>query len=177
MSLNRIFQIDNFAFYKLTYLKSLYLNENSPFLFIDLEAFGELESIQNVFVSKSYYNSSEIFIKLFAYKNSKFSKKSLNRFYFKSLFITSSYINESYDCQLSLFYIRNNIHFNFKTETEIFDYFNECNHLKIKNSSLYMDTVVARLNLVFSNYLSYSFFLYLFFVLFISFSLCLKKSL
>jgi len=181
LSLNRIYQIENYSFYKLSNLKSLYLNENSADILIEKEAFVESESIQNIFISKNALVNEkngevrQIFVDLFELKNSRFSKKSLNRSYFKSLFLTSSYLNETYDCNLTLLFIEKNVHFNFKTEKEIFDYFNECSHLTLKNISSFRIDNLDKTTLLFSNFLVYPFYLYLLFVYFISMLLLISK--
>ena len=112
---------------------NLYLNENNPTIVIHSKAFFNLESIQNVFVSRKILLQDVIkliFIEMFKLKNLNFSKRALNRNYFKSLFLIASY--DKYDCEMSLYFLRNNVHFNFKTERDIFDYFNECSRLVIK---------------------------------------------
>jgi Leucine-rich repeat (LRR) protein len=167
LSSNSIYEIESNSFYKLHSLKSLHLNENSAHIKIDIDSFVELQSIQNLFVSKSILNDlvSEIFINLFRFKNSNIVKKSLNRSYFKSLFLTSSYLNEAYDCNLTLYFIKSNVHFNFKTEKEIFDYFNECSSSTIKNSTFRHLENLDRKMLIFTNPLVYPFCVYLFFII------------
>jgi len=150
-------------------LKSLHLNENSASVKISIDSFVECQSIQNVFVSKYILNEfiSEVFIKLFEFKNSKILKKSLNHSYFKSLFITSSYLNETYDCDLTLYFIKRNVHFNFKFEQEIFDYFNECSSLIIKNTTIIHLENMDRKIVIFTNPLVYPFCVYLLFIILI----------
>ena len=72
---------------------------------------------------------------LFRFKNSHYFMQVFKRKYFKSLFLISSYLNQTYDCEMSLFFVRNNVHFNFRTEKDIFDYFETCSRLTIKNST------------------------------------------
>ena len=74
-------------------------------------------------------------IEVFKNKNRNFFKRVLKRSYFKSLFLISSYANESYDCLLSLYFLQNNVHFNFKSEIDFVNVENKCIHLSIKNSS------------------------------------------
>jgi Leucine-rich repeat (LRR) protein len=175
LSLNRIKQLETESFFKLYNLKSLYLNENSPQRLIEKDAFYKLESIQNVFISKTILTDlvKEIFIKLFTVKNSRILKKSLNRSYFKSLFLSSAYTPKLYDCNLTLCFILRNVHFNFKTEQEIFDYYNECSSLVIKNSTFLPNEITKKNALVFTNALIYPFYFYLF-CLFLLFLLLLK---
>ena len=59
-------------------------------------------------------------------------------------------------------------HFNLKTETEIFDYFNECSGLIIKNSSKQFISKTDSFKRVFTNVLIYPFVAYLFFIFLIS---------
>ncbi len=170
LSSNRIYEIESHSFYKLHSLKSLHLNDNSAFIKIAIDTFVECQSIQNVFVSKSILNElvSEVFIQLFKFKNSKVTKKSLNRSYFKSLFLTSSYLNETYDCDLTLFFINNNVHFNFKTEGEIYDNFSKCSSLNIKNSSIIRFENLDRKIVIFTNPLVYPVAVYLIFIILIT---------
>ena len=135
LSFNRIRFIENFSFFKLTYLRNLHLNDNDENIFIDSNSFYELESIQNVFISKFALNSNltkSIMIKLFEYKNRNFFKKVLKRSYFKSLFLISSYENDFYDCDLNLYFLQNNVHFNFKTGNDFFYVENQCIGLTIE---------------------------------------------
>ena len=72
----------------------------------------------------------------------------LGRRFFKSLFLISNY--SKYDCEMTLFFIERNVHFNFKSETNIFDYFSECSLASIKNVSLVKDTSMSRQMLIFN---------------------------
>ena len=175
--MNRIRWIEDFAFHRLTYLKSLYLHDNQVFG-VNYSAFFQLDSIQNVFMDKSVFESSltrAVVLKLFAYKNSLFFKRSLRRTYFKSLFIISSYVNDTYDCELTLYFIRNNVHFNFRSESEIFDYFDQCDQIRIKNATAFEKINIVRSLLIFSDAIFYFFLLTLSFVLLMGFVLCLKR--
>ena len=104
-----------------------------------------LDSIQNIFISKSILNNNKEeenvhkFLSLFEEKTKRqlIKRNVLGISFLKSLFLTSKYDSQSkYDCNLTLFFIRKNVHFNFKTETEIFDYFNQCSLISIKNTTL-----------------------------------------
>jgi hypothetical protein len=64
-----------------------------------------------------------------------------------------------------LFFIRKNVHFNFKTETEIFDYFNQCSLISIKNATLNDSLIKDRNSLIFTDFGVYFFWFYLLFVL------------
>jgi len=98
-------------------MKNLFINNNSLEIQIDNEAFVGLESIQNIHISKTIlnYETSRVLIDLFKYKNRNFSKVVLKRHFYKSLFLTANCIQ--YDCDMTLFFIENNVHYNFKTET------------------------------------------------------------
>jgi len=140
LSFNKICIFYEFSLNNLISLRNLHLNHNNKTILLQPKSFFNLESIQNVFISQSILArqnkesdmKNSIFINLFKTKNLKFSKSVLKRAYFKSLFLISTY--DTYDCELSLFFMRNNVHFNFKTEKDIFDYFNECSQIVIKES-------------------------------------------
>ncbi len=143
LSFNRIYFIQNYSFNKLIYLRNFHFNDNNETIKIEEQSFFQLDSIQNVYMSKSALNSNltkSIMIEVFKNKNRNFFKRVLKRSYFKSLFLISSYANESYDCLLSLYFLQNNVHFNFKSEIDFVNVENKCIHLSIKNSSNLMPT-------------------------------------
>ena len=94
----------------------------------------------------------------------------MKRRYFKSLFLIDSDYTQ-YDCNLTLFFIERNIHFNFKTETHIYDYFTECFFFSLKNAS-FNEVIIDRNELIFTHPLAYFFWLYLSFVLYVGFYWC-----
>jgi Leucine-rich repeat (LRR) protein len=170
LSLNRIRFIHSFAFNDLLNLKNLHLEENDKNLLIESNtSFSHLDSIQNIYLSKSILNDEnvKVFLNLFVQKTkTQLNKKVLGISFYKSLFLSSKYTK--YDCNLTLFFIRKNVHFNFKTETEIFDYFNECSLLTIKNSSFSVGFVKSNRNhFIFSDFGVYFFWMYFIFVLII----------
>jgi len=140
LSFNKICIFYEFSLNNLISLRNLHLNDNNKTILLQPKSFFNLESIQNVFISQSILAGqnkhsemkNSIFINLFKTKNLKFSKSVLKRAYYKSLFLISTY--DTYMCELSLFFMRNNVHFNFKTEKDIFDYFNVCSQNVIKES-------------------------------------------
>jgi Leucine-rich repeat (LRR) protein len=140
LSYNKIYILYEFSLNNLISLRNFHLNDNNETILFDLKSLFNLETIQNVFISQSILTrhdkenvlTNSIFINLFKTKNLKFSKSVLKRAYFKSLFLISTY--DTYMCELSLLFMRNNVHFNFKTEKDIFDYFNECSQNVIKVS-------------------------------------------
>ena len=179
LSFNKIYALDEYSFNNLLSLRNLYLNENSPSLLIHNESFSHLDSIQNIFISKSILlrnESKTIFIDLFKVKNANFFKRALNRDYFKSLFLIAAY--DTYDCQMALFFMRNNVHFNFKTERDIFDYFSECSLLVIKAKKINQndedECVSSNRNLnIFSNgFLYFGWLTLLFILILLGFYLC-----
>lgn len=175
LSFNEICLIQNLTFFQLTNLKSLHLNANSFELEIECDSFRLLDSIQNIFVSKYLLKNSRsisnLFIKLFDDKNRNFNKVTLGRSYFKSLFLEANYWNKEYDCNLTIYFMRKNVHLNFKTEQEIFDYFNECSQLSIKTFLSSLNNGISRVNLIFANVLFLFFWLVLFLIVTLGFYL------
>jgi len=170
LSFNRIQVLESYSFHKLINLKNLHLNDNAKDIQIRNKSFIQLDLIQNIHISKSILNEQtiEIILDLFKYKNSLETKIVLSRHLYKSLFLLSNYTQ--YDCDLTLFFIRNNVHYNFKTETEIFDNFNECSQMGIKNVSQIsnISSFVNRNSTIFSNVFFYLFCLTLIFIAFIA---------
>jgi Leucine-rich repeat (LRR) protein len=169
LSYNRIQLLESFSFFKLISLKLLHLNDNSNVLQIHNETFIQLESIQNIHISNSILNEQTRgkFPDLFKYKNGLETKIVLKRHLYKSLFILSKYTN--YDCDLTLFFIRNNVHYNFKSETEIYDYFSECSQMRIKN--VYQNSNISsfdRNSRIFTNIIFYFFNFTLMFIVFLA---------
>ena len=176
LSLNRIRLIQSFGLNHLLNLRNLHLNENDDDFF-SIESntsMFHLDSIQNIFISKSILNNKEEnvlkFLSLFEEKTKRqlIKRNVLGISFFKSLFLTSKYDSpqsNKYDCNLTLFFIRKNVHFNFKTETEIFDYFSQCSLISIKNTALNGFLIKDRNSLIFKDFGVYFFWLYLLCVL------------
>jgi Leucine-rich repeat (LRR) protein len=172
LSLNRIRFIQSFALNSLLNLRNLHLNENDESLLIESNSsFSHLDSIQNVYLSKSILFNSDtnvkVFLNLFAQKQKQVNKSVLGISFYKSLFLISDYSSQ-YDCNLTLFFIRRNIHFNFRTESNIFDYFDQCSLLVIKNSSSSIMDENPKSNrniLVFTDFRPYFFWIYLLLVI------------
>ena len=181
LSCNKIRFLNNFSFNKLLNLRNLHLNENDPNLKLSVLSFQQLESIQNVYLNKDLFykdknDLNSIFLNIFKFKNSKFSKTVLKRTYYKSLFLITPY--EAYDCDLTLFFIRENIHLNFKSESNIFDYFSGCSQNVIKNSlnDLRLVFLIANKNAnIFKNVLFYLCCLTLLLILILAICLCSKN--
>ena len=83
-----------------------------------------------------------------------------NRSYFKSLSIITPLLDNKtslgdYNCGMTLYFIRRNIHFNLKTESQISQYFAQCSQyvLKIVPSSEFVKT--SRDYLVFNDFFLY----------------------
>ena len=107
----------------------------------------------NIYITESILNNYTkcIFIDLFNQLNENALVKN-KRLYFKSLALISSFTK--YDCDLTLYFIRNNVHFNLKSELEISAYFDECSSklIKIKNT----DYLASQREIMFGNYFLYS---------------------
>ena len=130
LSHNVIRLLADFAFYELNSLHSLYLNENSALLRIENQSFVSFDSIQNVYMSRSTLTRQEaIFVALFDSLNRDAPRRN-KRLYFKSLSLIATY--ERYDCELTLYFMRQNVHFNFKSEAHITDYLQSCAELILK---------------------------------------------
>jgi hypothetical protein len=171
LSFNRIKFIQSFALNSILNLRNLHLNENDESLLIESNSsFSHLDSIQNIYLSKSVLfnknNNFKIFFNLFAQKQKQVNKSVLGISFYKSLFLISEFYSQ-YDCNSTLFFIRRNIHFNFRTESNIFDYFDQCSLLVIKNSSSFMDDnyKTKRNILVFTDFRPYFFWIYLLLVI------------
>ena len=158
LSKNMIRILEDFAFNKLNSLRNLHLNDNGDKLHIGNQSFTELASIQDIQISKSILTRGvkSIFVDLFTQMNRNASRHN-QRVYFRSLSLIAAY--SRYDCALALDFMENMVHFNFKTEREIHDYFAECSDLAM----LHVDTtshviandhrrIVDRYNLIFSNF-------------------------
>ena len=79
----------------------------------------------------------------------------------------------------TLYFIRKNVHFNFKTETHIHDYFSQCSNLAIKNFKFSPEETIVNRFLsfdkhMFTNVLPFFFWLYILFVLGVGFFWCIS---
>ncbi len=159
LSFNRIILLKSFSFNILSNLKSIFLNENSPDLLIESnQTFFQLDSMQSIYLSQSILSkqiNQNAFINLFDHKKKQINKTVLSRSYFKSLFLISEY--SEYDCNLTLFFIENSIHLNFKTETHIYDYFSECSLLTIKSGNTTDSLTSNKVFLILTNVAFYFF--------------------
>ena len=170
ISLNRILFLSSYSFSHLINLRSLYLNDNERHIDIESnETFFKFNSIQNIYLSKSILSETNkrMLVNLFEEKKKQLNKTVLGKSYFKSLFLTSAYIQ--YDCEMTLFFIKKNVHFNFKTESDIFDYFNECSLLSIKNFTYLLNDgptsgQIGSVSRIFSDFRAYFFWAFLLFV-------------
>ena len=125
LSRNKIYAIQENSFYKLNNLKFLYIFENSPNMTINNRSFYELNSIESIHLSKSILNgyTNLIFIDLLKQKNKNKDRKKINIIYLKSLNLIS--YNEI-DCNLTWYFIRENVHFNLRTENDWYQYISNC---------------------------------------------------
>ena len=172
LSLNKIHFICSFSFNDLTNLRNMHLNDNAPNIQIQSnETFTRCDSIQNIYVSHWFFHPHDNVngvLNIFEENKKQTNKSVLERRYYKSLFLITNY--SAYDCNLTLFFIQQNVHLNFKTETDIYDYFNECSHIVIKNAS--SDSKRSNRNsLVLGDIRAYFFWAYLAFLLSIGFYL------
>ncbi len=128
MSSNPIYSIENFAFNKLSNLKDLHINSNETKMKLMVNSFFNLNSIENIYLSKSILDDENKFIlkRMIRIKNSKFNKTVLKRKYYKSVNLLAK--NE-YSCELTLSFIIYNIHFNLKSDNDFYNYFIRCEHL------------------------------------------------
>ena len=178
LSFNRIASLESYSFHMLVNMRNLFLNNNAFEIQIENDTFIQLNVIQNIYISASILTekTNGIFLNLFKNKNSNFSKVVLKRHLYKSLFLLANY--SQYDCNMTLFFIENNVHYNFKTESNIFDYFSECSQMRIKNESQILNVLISdRDEKIFSNIFYYMFNLTLLFILFMGFTcfLVVKK--
>jgi len=178
LSCNRIVFLERFAFSKLLSLKTLWINENDIHLRIESgQVFDQLASIQNVYLSRSILNDKNnlnAILMLFEQSKTYLNKSVCGKRYYKSFFLMANYTR--YDCEMTLFFMRNNVHFNFKTESHISNYFAECSLLVIKNMSSYETEYVgdeSRTYLVLRNLLFHFFIWTLILIVFWGVYLCI----
>ena len=91
------------------------------------------DSIQSIYLSKDLLVNdlnADIFIKMADYKNRINNKIIVDRLYFKSFNLIS--FNET-DCDLTIKFIRYNIHFNLKTEYDFSNYASLCENISKEN--------------------------------------------
>ena len=116
---------------------------------MEINTLFRIISIQNIYISKSVLlsaSSKSILINLATYKNRISVRKVQNTNYFKSLFLMTPFESNGveYDCNLTLYFIRFNMHLNFKTESDISNYFSECNlKLIFENTPYYLSPDVS----------------------------------
>ena len=134
LSFNKIELIRNYSFDSLFNLKSLYLNDNSDELKIaSVLSLNNLQSLENIYISVSILLMSDknkcIFRQFAEKKNLKSIRTVLKRGYFNSINLISIKSNTSlaYDCNLTLSFIKYNIHYNLKSDLDLFFYMsNNC---------------------------------------------------
>ena len=161
LSFNKIYKIENYSFNKLTSLRDLHLN-NDLSLELETNCFIELDTIQNIYISKQSLNdrTNSIFGDLFTHVNRNPLRKN-ERTYFRSLSLSTEY--KQYDCELTIYFIRHNIHLNLKDEIQIYDYFAACSQLTVMNKlpSENLISAFKRNETIFTN----TFFLFIWFLI------------
>ena len=164
LSQNQLYLLETFAFYELSALRTLHLNENTKRLDMDVESFVGLESVQDIYISAAILTdeTKAVFIALFKRMN-RYASFRNNRAYFRSLSLSASY--EKYACELTLYFIRVNLHFNFKTGQEVNDYFKECSQLSLKSDSKSASFSMDRNEMIFANVFFYAICSFLFLIL------------
>jgi Leucine-rich repeat (LRR) protein len=123
LSFNQLHAIYKDGFNRLSNLRDLFLNGNY-FKMVN-GSFNGLDSIQTIYISKSIINSftKDIFIQMASSRNKYGYQIILNRYYYKTFNLIT--LNE-FDCELTIKFIRYNIHFNLKSSTEIYNYLTKC---------------------------------------------------
>ena len=131
LSYNNIYLLEDYSFNNLNSLRNLHINENQMTLTINSKSFVELDSIQNIYLSKSILSNEIklVFIDLFTIMNRNADIKN-SLIYFKSLSLTATKV--TVDCKLTLFFIRSNVHYNLKTDQDIFDFIASCARFVLK---------------------------------------------
>ena len=145
LSFNKIFLVKNYALNSLFNLKNLNLYANSARLvFESALSFSKLESLANIYVSKSILETCEenkCFFKTFAQlKNTKSLRTVLKRKYYYSINLLALTYNNTlaYNCNLTLSFIQYNIHYNFKSDLDLFYYVNQdCEPREILKTQFY----------------------------------------
>ena len=122
-------------------LKHLHLNNNSKRLeFESVLSFNRLDSLANIYVNKDILiEKNKCVLKRFAEsKNTKSLRNVLKREYFNSinlLAFKSETISLDYNCNLTLAFIQYNIHFNLKSDLDLFFYMeSECEKRELSKS-------------------------------------------
>jgi hypothetical protein len=134
---NKIRLIKESSFNRLVNLRELYINKNEPNMKIENSSFNQFESIKNIFIDKSILNDSlhkRIFIEMTNNKNilDKNNKTILKWNYYPSFNLIV--LNESsYDCGLVFEYIKFNVQYNLRTESDYTNYLSNCQIMKIKD--------------------------------------------
>jgi Leucine-rich repeat (LRR) protein len=135
LSNNKIRLIKENLFNGLISLRDLYINKNEPNMKIENSSFNQFESIKNIFIDKSILNDSlhkRIFIEMTENKNilDKNNKTILKWNYYPSFNLIA--LNEtSYDCHLVFEFIKFNIQYNLRTESDYSNYLSNCQIMKI----------------------------------------------
>ena len=166
LSYNKIYLFEDYSMNKLNSLRYLHLHENAKRIEIRDTSFVALDAIQNVYVSKSILSNEtrRIFVDLFQNVNRNAETRN-KRLYFKSLSLVSPGEVSTTDCDLTLYFIRRNIHFNLKTDQEMDQFLMECSHfiLKVASSATIRPgkVFVDRNKLVFSEFFIYFVWMYL----------------
>lgn len=133
---NYIYQIGSHAFSSLASLeniclKTLSYNNNS--LVMDSDSFSGLKSIKTIYLAsfKIVKNNKRVIVNTFRPKT--LQKRVNNADYFRSIDIIIDDAKDStYDCELVIEFIKNNIHLNLRDDHHISIFFHNCNNIDFK---------------------------------------------
>ena len=162
LSHNAIRLVANYSFYMLNSLRDLHINSNDDNLQIEMDSFIQIESLQRIYLSESILNTQtkSVFIQIFKDLNRNGGVLRSNRAYFKSLSLISSLLS---DCNLKLYFIRNNVHYNFKSDDDSIS----CSQLILKSVLISTNTHSNSIENIFSNFFFYLIWIILFSIFFL----------
>jgi hypothetical protein len=135
LSNNKIHFIQKNSFNGLVNLRDLYINGNEQNMKIENSSFNQFETIKTIFIDKYVLNDSfhkRIFIDMTNSKNILHNKTILEWNYYPAFNLIA--LNETaYDCDLVIEFIKFNIQYNLKTESDYNNYLSFCQS-KIMNT-------------------------------------------
>ena len=137
LSNNKIYSVLHSSFNGLINLRELFLNQNKKYMKIENSSFVKFETIKTIYVDRSILNDDVhklIFINMVKWKNIRSNKKVLDRTYFHAfnLIVPNEMV---YDCELVFEFLRFDVQYNLRTDSDYDSYLANCQSKKLKRKN------------------------------------------
>jgi hypothetical protein len=179
LSNNKIHLIKENSFDGLINLRDLYINNNEPNMKIENSSFYKFESIKTMFIDRSILNYSFnklVFIEMIKNKNLLHNKTILEWNFYQAFNLID--LNDTiYDCEVVIEFLKLNILYDLKSETDYDAYLSNCqvmNKKNVTNNSIKQDKLTINYLKIFIIVIGCFIFVLLIWILYSNFNIYVK---